>query len=1070
MSFLEGFFEELYRKNKEYPENNRITPIHPRNYANALTQVMAQRIGNALHKLASDEKYLEMFNLVQEIDQKIDTSSQIDLHSPLSTVHYRYDGRVLPHIYPELFFTNPMLITNQGKGTHNFFKTLKTEMHTADQADFMVSFIRWSGLQLLLRSFDELRKNGKTARILTSSYMSITEPKALRRLMEMEHVEVRMFQSGATSFHTKAYLFSRLSNLHTVIIGSSNLSKAAISSGYEWNVKLPDGPHTLIYEQARQLFEDLWNDARSIPLSEDFINQYVAFYQAARKSNLSSQFPSSLIRQQDNKTLLKVAETQTLYGSKEITKLAPNAMQEKALEALRETRENGNTKGIVIAATGTGKTYLSAFDVHQTQAKTLLFLAHREELLENAKNTFADVFETDEFMGKVTGTVKEWNQPFLFSTVQSLHREEVLARFHPAHFDFVIVDEFHHAEAETYKKIIEYFKPKFLLGLTATPERMDGKDVLALCDYNVVYEIRLHQALEENLLAPFHYYGLSDNTVDYEKVDIKNGQFVEESLVGALKTHERVDYVLEMVGKFDHDGDKRRALGFCYSIEHARFMAEEFRYRGYQALHLTGDDDPAYRREIIQRLEDDQDSLEFIFTVNIFNEGIDIPSLNLVLFLRPTESPTIFIQQLGRGLRKWKGKEYVTILDFIGNYQKSFIIPLALAGQTNHRAFDRDALRVSIQTEFANLPDGCFVDFEEITRQQILEKIQSIRMDQNQLLANLYAEFKRELGRSPEIEDFLYSPVVPSLNFFIQKFGSWVDTKKKMDDCNSWDTFLLDLPLELEMVQRMEQMYPVKWPYELAVLSLAVVYDRVSVEQVIKFLGEKFGTKLDQSKHKGYILRSMQKLSETYKKQKWSFGTVIDDNFVMDDLIKSAWLEKLFCEYANKRLEYGLTEFRRTFQVYSYFQSTQQVQLYQNYTRNELMYLFQSPAKEGSWREGISRVDNHYLYFVTLNKGEDTEEHLNYHDYFIDQNHFHWQSANQTSHNSDRGKDYMYHQERGIHIHLFIRKFDSMHGKTLPFMYVGELEYIKSHGDNPMNITWKLKQQLPNDIFLDFVR
>ncbi|RNB53896.1 DUF3427 domain-containing protein [Brevibacillus gelatini] len=1070
MSFLEGFFEELYRKNKEYPKNSRVTPIHPRNYANALTQLMAQRIGNVLHELASDEKYIEMFNLIREIDQKIDMHSQLDLYSPLSAVHYRYDESVLPSIYPELFFTNPMLITNQGKNTHNFFKTLKTELQTADQADFIVSFIRWSGLQLLLRPFDELLKKGKKARILTSIYMSITEPKALRRLMEMDHVEVRMFQSGHTSFHTKAYLFSRLSGLHTVIIGSSNLSKAAISSGYEWNVKLPDAHHTPIYQHARQLFEDLWNDARAVPLTEAFISQYEDFYRASRSPNTSPLNPFSYQKGKEIQNPMKAAESKALYMVNHKTQLTPNAMQEKALKALRETRENGNTKGIVIAATGTGKTYLSAFDVQQAQARTLLFLAHRDELLENAKKTFANVFGTDDFMGKVTGTTKEWDKPFLFSTVQSLHREEILNKFDPTYFEYVIVDEFHHAEADTYKKIIQYFKPKFLLGLTATPERMDGKDVLALCDYNVVYEIRLHQALEENLLAPFHYFGLADNTVDYEKVDIKNGQFIEESLVSALKTHERVDYVLEMIRKFGHDGEKRRALGFCASIEHARFMAEEFCQRGYQAIYLTGEDAPHYREEMVQRLESEHDPLEFIFTVNIFNEGIDIPSLNLVLFLRPTESPTIFIQQLGRGLRKWEGKEYVTILDFIGNYQKSFIIPLALAGQTNHRAFDRDALRVAIQTEFANLPDGCFVDLEEITRQQILEKIKSIRMDQSQMLANLYSEFKKELGRSPEIEDFLYSAVAPGLHFFIQKYGSWVETKKKMDDCNEWDKILITLPLELEIIQRIEQMYPVKWPYELAILSLATRYEQVNVSQVAAFLSEKFGITVDETKHQGYILRSMQKLSEPYKRQKWSFGSVQDDTFVMDDLIKSTWVQQQFSAYVQKRLEYGLTEFRRTFHVHSYFHFQQQVQLYQNYTRNELMYLFQSPAKEGSWREGISKVDNHYLYFVTLNKGEDTEEHLNYHDYFIDQNHFHWQSANQTSHSSERGKDYIHHQEKGIHIHLFVRKFGSMHGKTLPFMYVGELEYISSHGDNPMNITWRLKQQLPYDIFLDFVR
>lgn len=344
-------------------------------------------------------------------------------------------------------------------------------------------------------------------------------------------------------------------------------------------------------------------------------------------------------------------------------------MQEKALKNLQHTRKNGNNKGVIIAATGTGKTYLSAFDVKEFNPKKLLFIAHREELLDNAIETFKQVISKQEIFGKITGTVKEFDKPFLFSTVQSLHKDETLHRFKRDEFDYLIVDEFHHAEAPTYKKIIDYFQPKFLLGLTATPERMDGRDVLALCDHNIVYEIRLKDALEANLLAPFHYFGVSDHTVDYSKIPLKNGFFDEDILVNALKTNERTDFIIEMINTYGYHGDRMIDLGFCTNIEHAKYMSEEFNKRGYHTTYLTREHSIDYRENVIKQLEDENHPLELIFTVNIFNEGIDIPKLNLILFLRPTESSTIFIQQLGRGLRKVEGKEFVTILDFIGNYQ-----------------------------------------------------------------------------------------------------------------------------------------------------------------------------------------------------------------------------------------------------------------------------------------------------------------------------------------------------------------------------------------------------------------
>ncbi|MFO2551265.1 DUF3427 domain-containing protein, partial [Alicyclobacillus cycloheptanicus] len=677
---------------------------------------------------------------------------------------------------------------------------------------------------------------------------------------------------------------------------------------------------------------------------------------------------------------------------------------------------------------GLARHTLAAFDAKQYGAKSVLFLAHRDELLEGAKQTFVDVFGNAALCGKLTGNEKDWNKPYLFSTVQTMHRPDVLSRFHPNRFEYIVIDEFHHAQAETYRKVIEYFEPRFLLGLTATPERMDGRDVLELCENNVVYEIRLRDALSNDLLAPFHYFGLADDTVDYSEVETRNGQFDVSDLARALATHERVDYVIEMMEKYGHDGDRRIALGFCANIEHALFMAQEFRARGYEAAALTGMDSPEVRQRTIRKLEDKDDPLEIIFTVDIFNEGIDIPNVNLLLFLRPTESATIFLQQLGRGLRKADGKDYVTVLDFIGNYEKSFVVPLALSGQLNHKAFDRDSLRVAVETEFADLPDGCFVDLEPVTRERILHKIESVRMNQTEMLRDIYHSFRQLLGRAPELEDFLYTEEAPGIHFFISKFGSWVQTKQKMGDANEFDTSLLHHSFALELIQSLERTLPLKWPYEFAILYSALASGKTTVSAVVARLKELFGNHLRNETCVPYIQRSMRRLATVEDKRKWSFGTMDGEVFSLNPDILKLWQQKATGAYLSKRLAYGLVEFRRTYHPNVFFGNQQGVVLYQYYTRNDLIYLFQSDAKEGSWREGVSRVGNHYLLFVNLNKDASVAEHLHYRDYFIDNRHFHWQSQNATAHRSERGQDYIHHKARDIHIHLFMRKFEKMHG------------------------------------------
>ncbi|WP_124726878.1 DUF3427 domain-containing protein [Staphylospora marina] len=1055
MTQQKGIFEEIKRENKAYPDQQVVLPLSPSDYLESLIHHTARQLEHRFRKLIREAKHVQMLDLVQKIGELVEKDAHEKLSLPLSKIMYRFDQQEFPVIYDQSL-TKLQLIANESQTMNNFFKSLKFEMLTSDSVDFMVSFVRKSGVQLLIRPLQELERLGKRVRVLTSTYMNITEPEALKKLLGFSNVEVRVYQTEGESFHTKAYLFHRDSGLNSVIIGSSNLSHSALRNGYEWNVKIPSAGYLPIYDQAKQKFQQTWEDRKAIAIDEAWLNQYQMVFQQAK------------MKKKESEVLL---QPKPIYlTDRSSPPVQPNGMQEQALKALKQSRWNGHKKGMIIAATGTGKTYLSAFDVFDVKPKRLLFIAHREELLDRAMETFSHVFGRDDLFGKLTGNEKQVHRPYLFSTIQTLSRDDTLYAFEKDEFDYIIVDEFHRAGADSYLKVLDYFSPHFLLGMTATPERADGKDVFRLVDYHVIYEIRLRDALEHDLLVPFHYFGLSDDTVNYEKVKRVHGLYDEEDLTRALSTNKRVDYILDMIRTYGYDGDRMIALGFCASVRHAEYMAEQFTQRGILAVSLTGKHSPEYRRKMVQRLEDEHDPLQIIFTVDIFNEGIDIPKCNLILFLRPTESPTVFMQQLGRGLRKTEGKEFVTILDFIGNCHKSFVIPLALSGQTNHRAFDRDSLRIAVQHEFADLPGGSYVDLEPIAQKEILKRIEQIKMDSNEMLKNLYEQFKKDLGRSPELIDFLYTENAPSVTFFIQKYGSWVKTKERMKDLSSFDEKLLQHPYGLEVVQRLEQMLPLKWPYEFILLEWAMEKGSITVEDVLSRLEKKFCLQLDKEKHMNRILRAMERCSQPYKKQSWSFGSVEHEVFNVDPSFVSWLQDEQVLEYVRERIDYGLIEYRRGYQPERSLGDGQPFILYQNYTRNDVLVLSGSKDKEGSWREGVSCVGDHYFLFVNLNKGESVAEHLKYKDYFIDPSHFHWQSQNQTSHESMRGKDYVLHKERGKHIHLFVRKFEKMHGLTLPFMYLGEVDYVSSHGDKPMNITWRLHHTIPEHIFIDLIR
>lgn len=553
----------------------------------------------------------------------------------------------------------------------DFANELKKSIKNAESIDIIVSFLMKSGVRLIV---EDLKKSDKKVRILTGTYLNITQPEALYILKNelKENLDLRFYSNPLRSFHPKAYIFHGM-NDSEIYVGSSNLSRGALTDSIEWNYHFTKSENPEDFCEFQRNFENLFKKA--VPATDEELKKYSKNWRR----------PKIQIYEKDDKNF------------------EPNQAQIEALYSLNQSREEGFKKALVVAATGIGKTYLAAFD--SKNYKRILFLAHRQEIIAQAEKTFRRIHK-NRTSGFFYGDVKDMDTDITFALVQTLGKSDYLTDryFKKDHFDYIVIDEFHHAASDSYKRILDYFTPQFMLGLTATPERLDSKDVFALCDYNNVYEIRLKEAINKGFLAPFRYYGIYDYTVNYDDISLRNGLYDEKELEEKLMIAKRADLVLNHYLKYC----PKTSLGFCSSRKHAEFMAEYFTVHDIPAASVISGEQMPYskdRSEAISELENGD--LKILFTVDMFNEGVDIPSVDTILFLRPTQSPTIFLQQLGRGLRKSENKKYLTVLDFIGNYKKANFIPFLLSD----RNYDTKTLLNSSPTEFA-YPDDCYVDFD----------------------------------------------------------------------------------------------------------------------------------------------------------------------------------------------------------------------------------------------------------------------------------------------------------------------------------------------------------------------
>ncbi|MFC0524704.1 DUF3427 domain-containing protein [Pontibacillus salicampi] len=930
--------------------------------------------------------------------------------------------------------TEEKLIINSEKG--NLLKELISSIETCERFYISVAFINFSGLQLLLEALQEANRRDIEGRIITSTYLNFTDPKALERINTFPNIQLKVFLTDREiGFHTKAYIFEYKDH-YKVIIGSSNITQSALKSNIEWNVEILSKHGSNFSMDVIKEYNDLWK--RSSYADDHLIHEYSKMLEQIERTTFSRQF---------------------IYEKPEY--IVPNSMQNRAIDNLDRLRALGEKKALVIAATGTGKTYMSAFDSKRFNPNKLLFIVHREEILTKAKETYERLNpNTKKTFGLFTGNRKEQHSHYVFATIQTLSR--YFNQFEREEFDYIVIDEAHHATANTYQKVLQYFKPKFMLGMTATPERSDNHSIFELFDNNIGLEVRLHEALEDNIVIPFHYFGITDiDKIDLSDVNIDH---IHE-ITKRLKVNERVDFVIEKMNFYGHDGEKRKCIGFCASNEHAQYMAKEFNKRGYKSIHLSGNDSIHSRNNYIMQLEDNDNELEFIFTVDIFNEGVDIPSINTILMLRPTNSPIVFIQQLGRGLRKHIEKDFLTVLDFIGNHNKAYLVAIALNGR---RYYDKESLKVAISTGFANIPGATHIQMDKISQERILAQIDLENFASLKYLKDEYLEFKKLLsGRIPSILDYLKYDGAPDPTKFISYANSYLHFVGKVEKDEVTKTLLANTIFE-DTIKSLSGMLPLKRVYEFVLLRHLLLHQSITTEmakdEILKVIED-----VDYDS----ILHAMENLNQDYFDSGQKKRNPLLVHFDGNQLTRSETFEHLLqqSEYRNhikEVLDYGIFRYERDFKDTYY--GIPHLKLYEQYKMAEIALLSNYRKTHSSFRgSGLLRNGNEYFLFIDLHKDKDIKESINYNDMFLSPSYFQWETPNGTSQATPSGQAIIYNKQKNVTLHLFIRKYKQIEkNKAEPYIYIGKGNTLEYEGNKPITVKLQLENTVPAKLYTEF--
>ena len=937
---------------------------------------------------------------------------------------------------------SPQLILNDKKGGTTVLSEILKELENCNQFWFSVAFLTTDGLSTITEHLKTLQNKGISGKILVSEYLHFTHPEALRKLLLFKNIESKIIQHNF-KFHQKGYLFES-GNKNSIFIGSSNLTSSALQVNSELNIKLKTTTESQLSHDLIKEFQTTFDNAISI--DQKYIHEYAKTFIETEK-----------------KYFEKIRE------KKDFKPLSPNKMQEEALNNLSKLRYTNIKKSLLISATGTGKTILSAFDVKQMNAKRCLFVVHRRNIAIKAMKEFQKVFGDTKSFGIYSGDQKDNTSDFIFSTIQTISRDHDLKNFDPNHFDYIIIDETHRAGADSYQNLLDYFKPKFLLGMSATPERTDDFDIFETFDNNVCYEIRLNDAMEHNLVSPFHYFGVTDITV--------NGHLIEENAnFNDLVAEERVSQIIEQINFYGTDNGITRGLIFCSKVEEAKYLSEIFNTKGFNTVSLSGENSESERLEAIRKIESENlsEKLDYIFTVDIFNEGIDIPKINQVVLLRPTQSSIVFIQQLGRGLRLESDKEYLTIIDFIGNYQNSYLVPIALFGD---KSYNKDHLRKLMVNGSIQIPGSSTINFDEITKNRIFESINTSNLSLRRDLRIDYNYLKKMLGRMPMMVDFI-------------EYGGR-DPKHFIDNMRSYYNFVLSeekqnyekliIPsAEIKLLEIFSQHINNGIRVEESILLQYLIdNNQILIDDFINEIFAKFNFKPSLETINSVLNNlNLNFMTERVKSssQNMPIGessgfkvlNLINNLISIDPFFQNSLSNNTFKKFLTDNIEYSIKTFQSKLNKNT---MNDGFILYEKYERKDIFRILNWPQNPNAQNVGgyqISKDKSNMAIFVTYDKSDEISETIQYDDKFISKSEFSWVSKNNRTINSPEIK-WLQNHSIETRIPLFVKKSDD-EGKS--FYYLGELTPIKnsfieesSDIQKVVRVNFQINPNVHDDIF-----